>query len=324
MSHFRLLNKASVERAATALFTDLNKSGYLAQLPASIEHDTMQTVRMPVYMLGFSLFDSHRISKSYTWFVPKPSVGAAELLRIYEKASVQPLYNTESVGEIVGKAFHRTSPERRMLAKFSTPDAWKSPILFLMAAALHIGGEPTERGVDLDGVLMAVEEDGVWSPRRGETVRLFPKAFDEETPITSFPTITTRNKVLTTLAALAYGHPAGPAVNVLTHALNESVLSEETLTQWGRLEGLAGEVLRANAAGKASDALNAVQSMLMDADHTFHLDDLFKVAVPDLISHRDLQAITGSPAKWSEGRVLGKRTAQAWIDRIAGVAYAKG
>lgn len=317
MSHFRLLNERSVEKGLLALFTELAQNGTLNSLTElAARHQSERNGK--VHLDGFNLLAPSGSVKPYTWFLPRPKVHAAEVLRLYEEVADQPTHELKSVGEIVGHLYPRTSDERKMVSKLSDDDQWLSPALLLAAAAQYVGAEVVEFTrssvrMRLGTGVVNVAPTGCWSNARKRTVIHTVAPADAISPITYFPDTVTDNPVLRALYELADGSDARYAVTVAAHALTEGVINKAYLLKIARLDG----DLAMKAKGvkrdpeKARLALLAADEILQKAVYDI-LPELFAAAVPNLLSYRGLQAIIGAPTDFRQGRLIKEETLASW------------
>lgn len=319
MSYFRLLDERSVERALQALLIDLARGKSLKDLPNLVAAKALR--KESVELESFNLFSAGGSIKPYTWFLPKPKLSVAELLRVYERVADQPTHRLDPVGELAGHTYPRDSEGRRLFARFRADDQWLSPALLLAASAQYLHAEVESRTHNSVRMRFAtgiidISPEGCWSNTRRARVPQ-SKPCDAAAPMTLFPAITTRNPVLRALHEMADGSTAGLALTVAAHALNEGTLSESHLTKLARLEGAAADkALREY--GNPELALKALGycDEILENDSTELVSMLFEVATPHLISYRDLQTLIGSPTQTRVGRKIKKATRAKWRQHL--------
>jgi hypothetical protein len=306
----RLLNRASAGRALRELLDSLGTGDDIKDFRDSVISLRATRKRVPFGPLSLFHSDTHK------WCLPRPTVGIAEFVRIYEEYVNRPLGSVPNPGELAAKIY-RGSPSSRKLIRGKDADDWLSPLLTLMAASLHLGAEVEEAAgtlvqVRLGDALMGVTSEGCWSNRYGMVKPFDFPAFDAAMPATTIGAITATNPVLEAVFSLAVETQkwrTGLVGTILAHALVEGAIDAE----WLRSMVFNG----AKAVPAKFDLEAAERSMveclgILDSANGDALPDIHDSAVPNLMSARQFRAVFGDVKQDRPGRKIKRATIHRW------------
>lgn len=305
MQRSRLLDVAVCHRA---LKDYLGALGTGAGLQRLLQHvDDTKTSRKLTTFVGFNLFQG-----VHGWFLPKPTIGVARFLEVYEEFIAQDLGAVNNPGLVAERVYAGNASARRLF-RIQYPEHWMTPALTLLAASLHLGAEVDEwsdtgASVRLADWLMHVEPSGCWSNLRG---RMIPVVENLCFPGTTFHAVTLCSPILAAMLNEAESQVMTQAVSVLAHGLHEEVIDRKWLrANVARGESGTGPTASMQAAERA---MTECLGILTNSDGDV-VGNLYDAAVPALISSKEFSHRIANPSKVNPTRRVKPATLARWGD----------
>jgi hypothetical protein len=306
----RLLNRASATRALKDFLSALDAGSDLPNFRNRVTE--LSATRNRVHFGPFNLFQFN----AYEWFLPKPTVGIAEYLAIYESYVSQDLGWTEGHWESAARIYRGNSAAKKLL-RAKHVEEWMSPAMILAAAAQHLGGEVEDSGpamaqVRLGNGLLGVAPTGCWSNKLGRMIPVAVPAFDLDCPATSFGGVVVVNPVLEAIMEASHnflGWKYRMVGTTLGLALQEEIIDPA----WLRTMVFNGDPPKApkrdlsGAESAAAECLAILEAV--DGDVVINLWD---AAVPNLMSSRDFRVTFGDPKQSNPTRKIKRTTIIKW------------
>lgn len=299
-----LIDKASCTKVLGAFLESLG--GDVQRFQDLCTSPSRNMTRFPC----FTLFQED----TYKWFLPKPAVGVADFMRIYEEFADRPLGSVPNPGKAAAQVY-TLEATRRKLTHFKQADQWMSPARILLAASLWLGGEveastPTRVAIRFGSGILEVTNAGCWTNRRRMIHPAACEAFDQGWPATTIYGASCRDPVLHAVSIFALGKPRQLmyAGTVLATALNEDVIDKA----WLRDSVMAVKAPTPNRPRESMERALVECSMILDHPEGNVLEDLYDAAVPNLMSCRAFRARFGVPSQGNVNRRVSAKTAERW------------
>lgn len=303
----RLPDWVDGKRALGAVAKALSDRGLTLATQASLldQPDNPQTVMLP----GFAVFDHAGGLRALDWCLPRTRLDRDEILGIYEEYVDRPLGRVPvpdrvARGVFSGKSADTVFGERRSPAQWWLPAA---QLIAVASAKTKIAAKYTEDTVSLDlgDYQMSVTPEGCWSNFRGRLKTAADLPDDANIGALRVPLLMTKHPLAGALAA--HSMPVGVlwAANCAIRAESAGRIPKIRAAHLGVLRKSRGRGPRRLKASVADvvGAISASREML-DGPEYATLRDLYKVAVPTLMTVTDFTDLLADP--WGRSALEGK------------------